>query len=228
MEDRSFGVTNYEELKGLDHKYLWHPFTQMKEWMGEEPCIIDRGEGHYLVDVQGRKYLDGISSLWCNVHGHRKKELDEAVKAQLDRSPIPRFLAESPPGIQLAQKLIEIAPRGLQRVFYSDSGATAVEIALKMAVQYWQLKGQTKRTRVASLVESYHGDTVGSMSMGYSEIFHRFHKSLLFPVLRLTPPHVFRYLKARTRRKRSRARSVRPKKNSLRQGIRLRRWSWNL
>jgi adenosylmethionine-8-amino-7-oxononanoate aminotransferase len=99
------------------------------------------------------------------------------------------------PGIQLARKLIEIAPNGLKRVFYSDNGATAVEIALKMAVQYWQLKGEPRRTQIASLTESYHGDTVGSMSMGYSETFHRFHKSLLFPVLRIAPPHVFRYYK---------------------------------
>jgi adenosylmethionine-8-amino-7-oxononanoate transaminase len=187
---------NYEELKRLDHTYLWHPFTQMREWMREEPCIIERGEGHYLVDIQGRKYLDGVSSLWCNVHGHRKKELDDAIRSQLDRIAHSTFLGLSHvPGIQLAAELIELAPKGLRRVFYSDSGATAVEIALKMAVQYWQLKGETKRTRVGSLAESYHGDTVGSMSLGYSEIFHRFHKSLLFPVLRLTPPHVFRYLK---------------------------------
>jgi adenosylmethionine-8-amino-7-oxononanoate aminotransferase len=187
---------NYEELKRLDHTYLWHPFTQMQEWMGEEPCIIERGEGHYLVDVQGRKYLDGVSSLWCNVHGHRRNELDEAIKAQLDRIAHSTFLGLSHvPGIELASKLIEIAPKGLQRVFFADNGATAVEIALKIAIQYWQLKGQTKRTRVASLAESYHGDTVGSMSMGYSETFHRFYKPLLFPVLRLTPPHVFRYVK---------------------------------
>jgi adenosylmethionine-8-amino-7-oxononanoate transaminase len=187
---------NYEELKRLDHTYLWHPFTQMREWMREEPCIIERGEGHYLVDIQGRKYLDGVSSLWCNVHGHRKKELDDAIRSQLDRIAHSTFLGLSHvPGIQLAAELIELAPKGLRRVFYSDNGATAVEIALKMAVQYWQLSGQTKRTRVASLAESYHGDTVGSMSLGYSETFHRFHKSLLFPVLRLTPPHVFRYLK---------------------------------
>jgi adenosylmethionine---8-amino-7-oxononanoate aminotransferase len=186
---------NYEELKRLDHTYLWHPFTQMREWMAEEPCVIDRGDGHYLIDVQGRKYLDGVSSLWCNVHGHQKKELDEAIRSQLDRIAHSTFLGLSHvPGIELAAKLIEIAPKGLRRVFYSDSGATAVEIALKIAVQYWQLRGETKRTRVASLAESYHGDTVGSMSLGYSEIFHRFHKSLLFPVLRLTPPHVFRYL----------------------------------
>jgi adenosylmethionine-8-amino-7-oxononanoate aminotransferase len=185
---------NYEELKRLDHTYLWHPFTQMQEWMGEDPCIISQGDGHYLIDVHGRKYLDGVSSLWCNVHGHRKKELDDAIRAQLDRIAHSTFLGLTHvPGIQLAQKLIGIAPRGLQRVFYSDSGATAVEIALKMAVQYWQLKGEVKRTQIATLAESYHGDTVGSMSMGYSETFHRYHKSLLFPVLRLTPPHVFRY-----------------------------------
>jgi adenosylmethionine-8-amino-7-oxononanoate aminotransferase len=185
---------NYEELKRLDHTYLWHPFTQMQEWMNEEPVIISQADGHYLVDVNGRKYLDGVSSLWCNVHGHRKKEIDDAVKAQLDRIAHSTFLGLSHvPGIQLAQKLIEIAPKGLHRVFYSDSGATAVEIALKMAVQYWQLKGQSQRIQIASLAESYHGDTVGSMSIGYSEMFHRFHKSLLFPVLRLTPPHVFRY-----------------------------------
>ena len=187
---------SYDQLKRLDHTYLWHPFTQMQEWMGEEPYIIDRGDGHYLIDVHGRKYLDGVSSLWCNVHGHRVREIDVAIKDQLDRVAHSTFLGLSHvPGIQLAEKLIAIAPRGLQRVFYSDSGATAVEIALKMAVQYWQLKGETKRTEIATLAESYHGDTVGSMSMGYSETFHRFHKNLLFPVLRLTPPHVFRYYK---------------------------------
>ena len=125
---------------------------------------------------------------------NRKKELDDAVKEQLERIAHSTFLGLSHvPGIQLAQKLIEVAPTGLKRVFYSDNGATAVEIALKMAVQYWQLKGESKRTQIASLAESYHGDTVGSMSMGYSETFHRFHKSLLFPVLRIAPPHVFRY-----------------------------------
>ncbi|HEY7714448.1 MAG TPA: adenosylmethionine--8-amino-7-oxononanoate transaminase [Candidatus Binatia bacterium] len=188
-------MTNYyDNLKELDHRYLWHPFTQMQEWVVEEPCIISRGDGHFLIDVHGNKFLDGVSSLWCNVHGHRKKEIDEAIRAQLERIAHSTFLGLShAPGIQLAEKLIRIAPEGLRRVFYSDSGATAVEIALKMAVQYRQLKGEGQRTLIASLAESYHGDTVGSMSMGYSETFHRFHKSLLFSVLRLTPPHVFRY-----------------------------------
>jgi adenosylmethionine-8-amino-7-oxononanoate aminotransferase len=188
---------NHDELKRLDHSYLWHPFTQMQEWMAEEPCIIERGEGNYLVDVDGRKYLDGVSSLWCNVHGHRRKEIDQAIKAQIERIAHSTFLGLSHvPGIELAEKLIGIAPPGLRRVFYSDSGATAVEIALKMAVQYWQLRGATHKTQIATLTESYHGDTVGCMSMGYSETFHRFHKSLLFPVIRITPPHVFRYQKA--------------------------------
>ena len=182
-----------DKLKQLDHSYLWHPFTQMQEWVAEEPCIISEGDGHYLIDVHGRKYLDGVSSLWCNVHGHRKKEIDDAVKAQLDRIAHSTFLGLSHvPGIQLAEKLIAIAPKGLKRVFYSDNGATAVEIALKMAVQYCQLTGVKQRTGIATLAQSYHGDTVGSMSMGYSETFHRFHKSLLFPVLRITPPHLFR------------------------------------
>jgi len=185
---------DYQTLKQLDHTYLWHPFTQMREWMAEDPCIIAEGEGHYLIDVHGRKYLDGVSSLWCNVHGHRRKEIDDAIRAQLERIAHSTFLGLSHfPGIELAEKLIGIAPQGLRRVFYSDSGATALEIALKMAVQYWQLKGSTGKTQIATLAESYHGDTVGSMSMGYSETFHRYHKSLLFPVLRITPPHVFRY-----------------------------------
>lgn len=189
-------TTYYERLKQLDHSFLWHPFTQMQEWMGEEPCIISRGEGHFLIDMQGRRYLDGVSSLWCNVHGHGKEEIVEAIRAQLDRIAHSTFLGLSHvPGIQLAEKLIEIAPQGLRRVFYSDNGATAVEIALKIAVQYWQLKGESKRTQIASLAESYHGDTVGSMSLGYSETFHRFYQSLMFPVLRLTPPHIFRYYK---------------------------------
>ncbi|HTM08257.1 MAG TPA: adenosylmethionine--8-amino-7-oxononanoate transaminase [Verrucomicrobiae bacterium] len=187
-------MSRYEELKRLDHTYLWHPFTQMRDWMGDEPCIIERGEGHYLIDIDGKKYLDGVSSLWCNVHGHRRRELDEAIKDQLDRIAHSTFLGLSHvPGIELAEKLVRIAPAGLKRVFYSDDGATAVEAALKIAVQYWQLKGEGSRTRIASLAEAYHGDTVGSMSVGYAETFHRFYRSLLFPVLRLNPPHIFRY-----------------------------------
>jgi adenosylmethionine---8-amino-7-oxononanoate aminotransferase len=187
-------MSRYDELKRLDRSYLWHPFTQMQDWMRDEPCIIESGEGHYLVDVDGRRYLDGVSSLWCNVHGHRRRELDQAIEAQLGKIAHSSFLGLSHvPGIELAEKLIRIVPAGLRRVFYSDDGATAVEAALKIAVQYWQLTGASRRTKIASVAEAYHGDTVGSMSVGYAETFHRFHRSLLFPVLRLNPPHVFRY-----------------------------------
>jgi len=185
---------DYKKLKTLDREYIWHPFTQMQDWMGEEPLIIERGEGHYLIDTEGRRYLDGVSSLWCNVHGHQRKELDEALQNQLDRIAHSTFLGLGHvPGIELAQKLVERAPKGLKRVFYSDNGATAVEIALKIAFQYWQLRGEKNRTRFASLVEAYHGDTIGAMSVGYSETFHHFHRPLLFPVIRLNPPHIFRY-----------------------------------
>jgi adenosylmethionine---8-amino-7-oxononanoate aminotransferase len=183
-----------ETLAQWDHKYLWHPFTQMQEWMAEDPVVIVAGEGNELIDARGNRYLDGVSSLWCNVHGHRKREIDEAIRAQLEKIAHSTLLGlANEPSIELAKRLVEIVPRGLTRVFYSDAGATAVEIALKIAFQYWQLRGETKRMRFASLVEAYHGDTVGSISVGYSEAFHRYFKPILFDALRLTPPHVFRF-----------------------------------
>lgn len=185
---------SFTKLMELDHTYLWHPFTQMREWMGEEPCVIECGEGNYLIDVHGKKYLDGVSSLWCNLHGHGKRELDEALKSQLGSVAHSTFLGLSHVrAIELAERLVVIAPSGLRRVFYSDNGATAVEVALKIAIQYWQLRGEKERTRIVTLTEAYHGDTVGSMSLGYSETFHRYHRSLLFSALRIKPPHLFRY-----------------------------------
>ncbi|MGH7803651.1 MAG: adenosylmethionine--8-amino-7-oxononanoate transaminase, partial [Candidatus Binatia bacterium] len=166
----------------------------MQDWLSEEPLIVDEAEGVHLVDTLGRRYLDGVSSLWCNVHGHRKREIDDAIRAQLEKIAHSTLLGlAGETSIELAVRLVEIVPKGLTRVFYSDAGATAVEIALKMAFQYWQLRGETKRTRFASLVEAYHGDTVGSISVGYSEAFHRYFKPILFDALRLTPPHVFRF-----------------------------------
>ena len=183
-----------ETLGAWDHHHLWHPFTQMQEWLAEPPLVIERGERNELIDVAGRRYLDGVSSLWCNVHGHRKREIDEAIRAQLDRIAHSTLLGlANVPAIELARRLVEIVPAGLTRVFYSDAGATAVEIAIKIAFQYAQLRGQTRRTRFASLVEAYHGDTIGSVSIGFSESFHRFFRPLLFSSLRLTPPHVFRF-----------------------------------
>ncbi len=183
-----------EELVAWDHAHLWHPFTQMREWLAEDPLIIASGEGAYLIDLSGRRYLDGVSSLWCNVHGHRHPDLDQALREQLQCVAHSTLLGlGSVPSIRLARGLVEIAPAGLTRVFYSDAGATAVEIALKMALQYWQLKGQTRRTGFVALAESYHGDTLGAVSVGYSEMFHRFFKPVVFPCHRVNPPHVFRW-----------------------------------
>src|SRR3954471_20933884 len=165
----------------LDHDHLWHPFTQQRDWVLEEPLVIDSAEGTELIDDQGRRYLDGISSLWCNVHGHRHPEIDAAVRGQLDRVAHSTMLGLSHPGAtELAARLVEIAPAGLTRVFYSDSGSTAAEIALKMAFQYHQQRGDTARTRFIRMREAYHGDTIGSVSVGGIDLFHATYRPLLF------------------------------------------------
>lgn len=182
------------ELAAWDRQYVWHPFTQMQDWLAEQPVIIERGEGNYLVDTDGTRYLDGVSSLWCTVHGHRKRELDEALAAQAAQIAHSTMLGlANVPATALAKRLVELAPPGLTRVFYSDAGATAVEIALKLALQYWQLRGEPQRTRFLSLTESYHGDTLGAVGVGYSDTFHRFFRPVVTPALRIDPPHVFRW-----------------------------------
>ena len=167
----------------------------MQEWEQEEPLIIERGKGSYLIDTEGKKYLDGTSSIWVNLHGHRHPALDRAIKAQLDKIAHSTFLGLSnPPAIQLARELIRIAPKGLKRVFYSDNGSTAVEVALKMAVQYWQQRhpeAGTKNTFL-HLKLAYHGDTLGAVSVGNIELFHARFKSLLFPTLEAEPPYCYR------------------------------------
>ncbi|MGB9612834.1 MAG: adenosylmethionine--8-amino-7-oxononanoate transaminase [Candidatus Margulisiibacteriota bacterium] len=180
-----------ENLQAWDKKYLWHPFTQMQDWVENEQLIIERAEGVYLYDLQGRKYLDGVSSLWVNVFGHRKKEIDQALKKQLGKVAHSTLLGlGNVPSIRLAKKLVEIAPRGLSRVFFSDNGSTAVEIALKIAFQYWQqMENQTSKskiqnpkskTRFITLTNAYHGDTIGSVSVGGIDLFHKMYRPLLF------------------------------------------------
>jgi adenosylmethionine-8-amino-7-oxononanoate aminotransferase len=182
------------DLAAWDRQYLWHPFTQMRDWLAEPPIVIERGEGNYLIDTDGNRYLDGVSSLWCNVHGHRKRELDEALTAQAAHIAHTTMLGLSNvPATILANRLVELAPASLTRVFYSDAGATAVEIALKLALQYWQLCGEPQRTRFVALTEAYHGDTLGAVGVGYSETFHRFFRPVITPALRIDPPHVFRW-----------------------------------
>ena len=177
-------------LASDDHDYLWHPFTQQEGWEQEEPLFVDRAEGSDLIDTRGRRYIDGISSLWCTVHGHRHPIIDAAVREQLDRVAHTTMLGLShQPAVELARRLVELAPAGLRRVFYSDSGSTAAEIALKMAFQYWQQQGgaSTRKTRFVSLRNAYHGDTVGSVSVGGIDLFHSIYRPLLFDTLTAEP-----------------------------------------
>jgi len=176
-------------LADLDRRHLWHPFTQHQAWNAEEPLIIADAEGCWLRDDVGRRYLDGVSSLWCNVHGHRVPEIDAAVRAQLDRVAHSTLLGLShPTAITLAARLAAVAPAGLTRVFYSDSGSTAAEVALKMAFQYQRQRGAPERTRFATLSGAYHGDTIGAVSVGGIDLFHETFRPLLFPTVVLPAP----------------------------------------
>lgn len=175
------------ELLERDLRHLWHPFTQHDEWVAEPKLCIADADGVELIDTDGRRYLDAVSSLWCNVHGHRHPRLDAALRAQLDRVAHSTMLGLThPPAIQLAERLCALT--GLDRVFYSDSGSTAVEVALKMAFQAQAQRGQTGRTRFASFAEAYHGDTVGSVSVGGIDLFHGVYRPLLFDTVRIPCP----------------------------------------
>jgi len=183
-----------ERLRRQDKQAIWHPFTQMADWEKEAPLVIERGEGNYLFDTDGNRYFDGVSSLWVNLFGHRRREIDEAVREQLSRLAHSTFLGLThEPAIELAGKLLAVGPPGLSRVFYSDNGSTAMEIAIKMAFQYWrQKKGGGKREEFLALSGGYHGDTIGSVSAGGIDLFHGIFRPLLFPVRRLPMPHCYR------------------------------------
>jgi adenosylmethionine-8-amino-7-oxononanoate aminotransferase len=181
------------DLERADHRHLWHPFTQQQDWEQKNPLVIDKAEGTNLIDLDGNLYIDGVSSLWCNVHGHRHPVIDAAVRSQLDRVAHSTMLGLSHrPGIELAKRLAELAPGGLERVFYSDSGSTAAEIAIKMALQYWQQLGEdsASKTRFVSLADAYHGDTIGSVSVGGIELFHARYGPLLFDSIEVEPGDV--------------------------------------
>jgi adenosylmethionine-8-amino-7-oxononanoate aminotransferase len=180
--------TETKRLADLDRSVLWHPFTQMRGWQDEPPILVERAEGTTLFDTDGRGYIDGVSSLWCNVHGHRHPHIDAAVRAQLDKVAHTTMLGLShPPAVELGRRLLDVAPEGLSRVFYSDNGSTACEIALKMAFQYWQHAGETGRTKFVYLRDSYHGDTIGSVSVGGIDLFHHLYSPLLFEGFSVEP-----------------------------------------
>lgn len=182
-----------ERLTRLDFEHLWHPFTPMRQWRQSTPCIIERGEGFELIDTEGRRYIDGFSSLWCNVHGHRVPEIDNAVRAQLDRVAHATMLGHATePAIEFAARLIGATDRAfgqrhgapdagrLNKVFYSDAGATAVEVALKMAIGRHHHRGQARRDTFVGVSGAYHGDTVGAMSIGFSPVFHDPFRAMTF------------------------------------------------
>src|SRR5262245_36507740 len=188
-------TTFREQLEQWDRDHVWHPFTPMQEYAAGPPLIIARADGCKLVDLDGREYLDGVSSLWCNVHGHRVPELDDAVRAQLDRVAHTTLLGlANVPSILLARKLVELAPPGLTRVFFSDDGATAVEVALKMAFQYWRQcpEPRPQKTRYLALTGAYHGDTLGDVSVGDLGRFHHLFAPLLFPTVRAPSHYCYR------------------------------------
>ncbi len=181
-----------EELERWDRTIVWHAFTQMAEY---EPLILERAEGCTLVDVEGNEYLDGVSSLWCNVHGHRHPRLDAALREQLGRvAHVTSLGSSNPTTIRLAKRLVELAPRGLEHVFFSDDGATAVEVAVKMAFQYWRQRRDPRpeKTLYVALGDAYHGDTLGSVSVGGVERFHAMFEPLLFGTMRVAAPDGYR------------------------------------
>ena len=187
--------TRNRALESDDHKYIWHPFTQMRDYVQETPIIIEEGRGCTLKDIWGKEYLDGVSSLWTNVHGHRKEKIDRAIKEQLDKIAHSTLLGISNvSAIVCAKKLVEIAPKGLTRVFYSDNGSTSIEIALKMAFQYQQQapEGDPAKTKFVSLTNAYHGDTIGAVSVGGIDLFHATYRTLLFDSLKAESPYCYR------------------------------------
>ncbi len=186
-------MADKDRLARLDKEYVWHPFTQMRDWMESEPLIIQGGDGPYLVDVEGKRYIDGVSSLWVIVHGHGKREIVEAIRTQAAALCHSTLLGlASVPSVLLAQELVRIAPPGLSRVFYSDNGSTSVEIALKMAYQFWQHRGEKKRRLFLSFKNGYHGDTLGAVSVGGIDLFHKVYRPLLFRSPKALSPYCYR------------------------------------
>src|SRR6476661_4142319 len=183
-----------EQLRALDKKIVWHPFTPMSLWLDSEPLVITAAEGFHLIDSDGHRYLDGVSSLWCNVHGHRVPQIDQAIRQQLDRIAHSTLLGlANEPSILLADHLMQIVPPNLTKVFYSDAGATATEIAFKLAAQYWFNIGRPEKHEFIAFTEAYHGDTIGAMSIGRMPAFHKPYLPLLFKVHYAPTPFEYRF-----------------------------------
>lgn len=192
------GSVSTENLFELDKKYVWHPFTQMKQ--REDTLVISSAEGCYLIDPEGRRYLDGVSSLWVNVHGHCNTHINRRIEEQLNKVAHTTLLGlANGPSALLAKELVEIAPDGLEKVFYSDNGSTTVEIALKIAFQYWKhVDPESGRHRFIHLEYSYHGDTLGAVSVGGIDLFHEIYGPLLHDNYSIEAPYCYRCTKGLT------------------------------
>ncbi len=178
-------------LNARDRACLWHPYTQM---LTQPPLLpVVRAQGVYLYTEDGRRIMDGISSWWVNLHGHSHPKLNEALAAQAREMEQVIFAGcTHRPAVELAERLLEALPPGLSRIFYSDNGSTAVEVALKLALQYWRNRGQPGRRTFIALHHAYHGDTVGAMSASEDSLFTRPFASMLFPVVRAHAPYCYR------------------------------------
>jgi adenosylmethionine-8-amino-7-oxononanoate aminotransferase len=185
-------VRSTAALREENRRHVWHPFTQMEEWCAGEPLVIAAGEGCELIDTDGNRYLDAVASLWANVHGHRHPRLDAALAEQADRIAHCTMLGlANVPATELAGRLVAMSPARLEKVFYAGDGACAVEIALKMAFEYWRLRGVRGRETFLKLEEAYHGDTVGAVSVGGIDLFHRIFGPLLFDTIAAPTPNAY-------------------------------------
>ena len=180
------------DLTNADKEFVWHPYTQMRDWVKWNNRVIVKGDGFYLVDTKGRRYLDGSASMWCNVWGHTQNKVIQAMIDQLQKVPHSTlFGLANVPSVKLAEILVGLA-RGMHKVFYTDNGSTAIEAAMKIALQYWHNKGKCAKTQFISLEQGYHGDTVGAMSLGYIENFFGAYRPILLNVHRVPTPLLYR------------------------------------
>ena len=192
VQSPSRNVNHQHDLHAWDQQHVWHPFTQMQDYT---PLVFVAGQGATLTDDQGRQYLDGVSSLWCNVHGHQHPRLNRAIEEQLRQvAHVTTLGASAPPTIELAKALADCTPDGLQHTFFSSDGASAIEVGLKIAFQYWQQRPdpRPRKTKYIALGNAYHGDTIGSVSVGGVARFHEMFQPLLFEVLRVACPDRWR------------------------------------
>jgi adenosylmethionine-8-amino-7-oxononanoate aminotransferase len=202
MTDKQYSP---EQLEEWDDEYVWHPFTPHTVYRDEDPLTVVEGEGNYLIDADGERYLDGVASIWCNTFGHQRQEIDQAIEDQLDRIAHSTLLGNANDrSIELAKRLVELAPGDLAKVFYSDNGSTAMEIAIKMAIQFWQQYddgAEDQRTKFLAFSNQYNGDTVGATSLGGIDLFHARFQPLLFEVVRAPSPNFYHRPEGQTRQK---------------------------